>query len=109
MLIKPNLCNRITMQSQSLKKAVSEMDNVKSSIDVLYQNLMAENEVLLAEWDGSSKTAFAETNQVTSESLTRLMSYITHMSSNTADFEQDMVQIDEAADQAANGVNTNGM
>lgn len=65
MLINPQICNRITMESQSLKNAVTEMDYIKLGFQTIYETLLSTNEELLRLWNGNAKNAFATVNQQT--------------------------------------------
>ncbi len=100
MVINPTLCNRITMESQSLKNSVTKMQGVQQNFDKLHIGLAEQNETLLREWSGNAREAFAITNQQTKTLAESLLKKVEDIADNTADFEEKMVMTDILAGEA---------
>lgn len=101
MLINPQICNRITMESQSLKNAVTEMDCIKLGFQTIYETLVSTNEELIRLWNGNAKNAFVTVNQQTIDFSECFMTQIGDMADNTISFEEKMIETDMLAGEAA--------
>ncbi len=100
MVINPQICNRITMESQSLKNTVTEMEGIKLGFHTLYEILVTSNEELLRLWNGNAKNAFVTVNQQTLDLSKCFMTQLTDMGENTISFEEKMVETDMLAGEA---------
>lgn len=100
MVINPQICNRITMESQSLKNTVTEMEGIKLGFQTIYETLVTSNEELLRLWNGNAKNAFVIANQQTLDFSKCFMTQLGDMTENTTSFEEKMVETDTLAGEA---------